>query len=95
MNTAVEQNQVIDTRSRNQKHQIGRIASYLMQALHIPNGNHLILFFGTGHEVNNRQALIHWIEIHLDEINPDDAEIRLKELAIKAVNNSKEQLCND
>jgi len=90
MNTAVDQ-----MKSLQRKNQVQLIASYLMRALRIPNGNHLVLFFGTGNEQNNRQALVHWIEMHLDEIDPDDAEERLKYLASQVTNTNEVQVCDE
>lgn len=81
-NTATDQNKAMSG-GIGDKQQIALIASHLMQALHIPQGSHLVRFFGSGQEQNNRQALIRWIEIHIDEIDPDETETRLKHLAKK------------
>jgi len=96
MNTVADPIPAVATKSlRQQKNQIQLIASYLMQALHIPDGDHLVRFLGTGKEKSNRQALVHWIEAHLDEINPDDAEKRLKHLARNMASDREVQTCNE
>jgi len=91
MNTAPEQLQPTKTKSIGQRQQIHLIASYLMQVLHIPDGDHLVQYFGTGHAQNNQQALMQWVETHLDEINPDEAEQRLKHMA----NSKEDEVCNN
>jgi len=79
---------------RNKQRQLRLIVSYLMQALRIPDGDHLVLVFGTGRERNNRQALMYWVAQHLDEIDPDEAESRLKKLAGSAVRTMEGQQWN-
>jgi len=74
--------------------QLRLIVSYLMQALRIPDGDHLVLIFGTGQERNNRQALMHWVEQHLDDIDPDEAEHRLRALANNAVQTMQDEQWN-
>ena len=64
-----------------QKRQARRIADYLMTVLRIPDGTHLVLFFGTGLERNNREAIATWIEATLAERDADATEARLAELA--------------
>ena len=74
--------------------QLRMIVSYLMQALRIPDGDHLVLTFGTGRERNNRQALMYWVAQHLDEIDPDETEERLKKLAGSVVQTMEDQQWN-
>jgi len=96
MNTVADPIPTVATKSLGQqKNQIQLIASYLMQALHIPDGDHLVRFFGTGHENSNGEALVHWIETHLDEINLDDAEKRLKHLANNIAKGREVHTCNE
>jgi len=95
MNKAVDSMVAVGTGTQNSKHQIQLIVSYLMQALNIPEGNDLVRFFGSGHEQDNRQALAYWIETHLDEINPDHAERRLRKLVSEAAGRIEGQTCND
>jgi len=80
-----------DSRS---EQQLRLIVSYLMQALRIPDGDHLVLTFGTGRERNNRQALMYWVAQHLDEIDPDETEERLKKLAGSVVQTMEDQQWN-
>ena len=80
-----------DSRS---EQQLRLIVSYLMQALGIPDGDHLVLTFGTGRERNNRQALMYWVAQHLDEIDPDETEERLKKLAGSVVQTMEDQQWN-
>jgi len=91
MNTAIDLFLLADMEAKRKKRQIELIANYLMQVLHIPDGKHVILFFGTGEEKDNRQALVTWVEKHIDEVDPDEAEQRLKLLANKAVQTIQEQ----
>jgi len=81
MNKTRVQPDIHGTETGNRHRQMCLIVSYLMQVIHIPDGNHLIQAFSSGHESTNREALVHWVEKHLDEIDPDDAECRLRKLA--------------
>lgn len=95
MNEPMTQFLADEVETRNRQRQIRLIVSYLMQALRIPDGDHLVLIFGTGHERNNRQALMTWVEKHLDEIDPDETEQRLRKLADKACRSFEERQWND
>lgn len=95
MNEAMSQLLTDEIEMRNRQRQLRLIVSYLMQALRIPDGDHLVLTFGTGHERNNRQALMYWVEQHLDEIDPDETELRLRKLANKACTTIEEQQWSD
>jgi len=55
-----------------------QIAALLMQILHLPEDNSLVSLFGTGHEANNLDAMEHWVECHLHEI--DDTEATMQRL---------------
>lgn len=66
------------------RRQIARIVSNLMIVLRIPDGNHLVMFFGSGHERSNREALITWVSSILHEFDSDEAEARLEKLARRA-----------
>jgi 16S rRNA U1498 N3-methylase RsmE len=92
---AINQFLITDMEARRKKHQIQLIVSYLMQVLRIPDGNHLVLFFGSGQERDNRQALMSWVEIHIDEFDPSETEKRLRSLANKVVQTIQEQQWND
>jgi len=80
---------------RKRRRQIRLIVSYLMQVLRIQDGDHLVLIFGTGHERDNHQALMYRVEQHLDEFDPDEAELRLKLLANSAVQTIQEHRWNE
>ena len=95
MNTTIDLFLIADKAAREEKRQIELIASYLMQILQIQNSDHLVLFFGTGQEKNNYQALISWVEKHMDDIDSDKAEVRLKHLANKAIQTIQEQVWSD
>jgi len=68
---------------RDQLRQIRNIVSCLMAVLNIPEGNHLIMIFGDGHERGNREALETWVRHMLPEIDVDEAESRLEQLRHK------------
>ena len=74
------------------KRQVRRIADYLMTVLRIPDGTHLVLFFGTGLERDNREAIATWIEATLAERDADATEARLAELAQDAKRKIVEQM---
>lgn len=79
------------TISRRRNRQIKLIVAYLMQSLRIPEDKHLVTYFGNGRERDNREALTNWVEKHLNEINPDEARQRLKQLARKSSNSDRGQ----
>lgn len=94
MNKLMHQNSS-DNVSHSEQRQLRLIVSYLMQVLRIPDGDHLVLTFGSGNERNNRQALMYWVAQHLDEIDPDETEIRLRILASRASQTIQDQQWND
>ena len=94
MNESMTQFLADEVEARNRQRQVRLIVSYLMQLLRIPDGDHLVLIFGSGNERNNREALMTWVEKHLDEIDPDETEQRLSKLADKACRNFEEQQWN-
>ncbi|MFQ5518570.1 MAG: hypothetical protein ACE5E3_01075 [Mariprofundus sp.] len=95
MNKAMTQFLTDEVDIRNRQRQLRLIVSYLMQTLRIPDGDHLVLIFGSGRERNNRQALMHWVEQHLDEFDPDETELRLRRLASRASQTIQDQQWND
>jgi len=64
----------------------GQIASLLMQILHLPEDNSLVSLFGTGHEENNFDAITHWVERHLHEVDDKEATLRRLQYRIRLVN---------
>jgi len=69
---------------REQARRIRNIVSCLMVVLNIPEGTHLIMLFGNGHERDNREALATWVEAMLPELDIDEVEGRLEQLCAKA-----------
>ena len=70
--------------NREQQRQIVRIVDYLITILRIPEGNHLVMFFGSGNERSNREAINNWVTSILHEFDSDEAEMRLEKLARRA-----------
>jgi len=65
---------------RDQARQVRKIVSCLMAVLNIPEGNHLVMAFGDGHERDNREALETWVNYMLPELDMDEVEGRLEML---------------
>jgi len=74
-----------------QRRQIAKLVDHLITILRIPDGSHLVPFFGNGYERDNRQALASWVEKHINEIDPNEAEQRLRLLANGAAQALQEQ----
>jgi len=55
-----------------------QIAAMLMQILELSQGDSLVPLFGTGHETNNLDAITHWVELHMHEIDDEETLLRLK-----------------
>jgi len=62
--------------------QTERIVDYLIEALRIPHGDHLVAFFGSGTEQSNREAMITWVRGLGHEYEADEAEYRLARLVL-------------
>jgi len=54
-----------DLERRNRKRLLSRLASTLMHSFHISEGDALVLMVGHGHERDNHEALISWINHEL------------------------------
>jgi len=67
-----------------QKQQAVKIAGYLMTVLQIPEGNHLVMFFGDGDEHSNRDAIAVWVGRTIHECDAYETEERLEQLARRA-----------
>jgi len=52
-----------------------------MTVLRIPDGNHLVMFFGKGNERSNHDALMTWVSSIYNEFDADEGDVRLEELA--------------
>jgi len=59
-----------------------RIVDYLIESLRIPEGDHLVTFFGSGTEASNREAMMTWIHGLDHEYDADEAEYRLARLVL-------------
>jgi len=59
-----------------------RIVDYLIESLRIPEGDHLVTFFGSGTEASNREAMMTWICGLSHEYDADEAEYRLARLVL-------------
>jgi len=58
------------------------IASLLMQIMKLPKDDSLVLIFGTGYETNNLDAITHWVELHLNEVDDEQETLsRLRNVA--------------
>jgi len=65
-----------------EKHTVAKqIASLLIQILGLSQDDSLVAVFGTGHETNNLDAITHWVELHLNEINDEETLLRLRNSA--------------
>jgi len=53
---------------RDQSRQVQKIVSCLMAVLNIPEGDHLVMAFGDGHERDNREALETWVNSLLSHL---------------------------
>jgi len=71
---------------RDQARQVRKIVSCLMAVLNIPEGNHLVMAFGDGHERDNREALETWVNYMLPELDMDEVEGRLDQLCARIEN---------
>jgi len=58
-----------------------QIAAMLMQILGLSQDDSLVPLFGTGHETNNLDAITHWVELHMHEIDDEETLLRLKSAA--------------
>jgi len=72
--------------TRGKTRRIRNIVSSLMVVLNIPEGNHLVMLFGDGHEKDNREALATWVTKMSSEIDLTETENRLETLCLKAKN---------
>jgi len=68
---------------RDQARHVRKIVSCLMVILNIPEGNHLVMAFGDGHERDNREALETWVNYMLPELDMDEVEDRLDQLCAR------------
>jgi len=66
-----------------ERSQARNIVSCLMVVLNIPEGNHLVMAFGDGHERDNREALETWVNHMLPELDMVEVEGRLEQLCNK------------
>jgi uncharacterized protein YeeX (DUF496 family) len=60
-----------------------------MAVLNIPEGDHLVMAFGDGHERDNREALEAletWVNYMLPEMDMDEVEGRLEQLCARIEN---------
>ena len=58
-----------------------RLAKTLMLVLSIPQGDELVMIFGTGQERSNLEAIANWIGSLENEIDLEEASQRIEELA--------------
>lgn len=58
------------------------IASLLMKIMGLPKDDSLVWIFGIGDETNNLDAIAHWVELHINEVDDEkETLLRLKNTA--------------
>jgi len=58
-----------------------KIASLLIDLLYLPNGYTITTLFGKGNEATDLEAMTLWVESQINEIDTENAVLRLKRIA--------------